>query len=255
MTKKAAKKKQVGKKASKKKTTAKKAGKEVTASVDEKSPKEEKGKEAAAEDSRKEAPASLPVRSSRVVRPDEKERGGGPSRSRPSRRGGRREGGSRVKVDEEELGTKAWKVFQQEIAEEGSNVLTLRRVDELQALTNFDVEKVDDLGDRIEFQICGVASGVTKKLSRRDNRMWALFNVGTKQGSVALNCYADAFEETYADDNWQRLEPYFTADAVYENVGMGANEGQEAIRAFLDGFFGLHPAARALALAPRTQSQ
>ncbi|MCH2387892.1 MAG: DNA polymerase III subunit alpha, partial [Opitutales bacterium] len=64
-----------------------------------------------------------------------------------------------------------------------------------EALTNFDVEKVDDLGDRIEFQICGVASSVTKKLSRRDNRMWALFNVGTKQGSVALNCYADAFEE------------------------------------------------------------
>ena len=25
--------------------------------------------------------------------------------------------------------------------------------------------------------------------------MWTLFNVGTKQGSVALNCYADAFEE------------------------------------------------------------
>ena len=50
-----------------------------------------------------------------------------------------------------------------------------------EALTNFDVEKVDDLGDRIEFQICGVASSVTKKLSRRDNRMWALFNVGTKQ--------------------------------------------------------------------------
>ena len=119
MTKKAAKKKQVGKKASKKKTTAKKAAKEANASVDEKSPKEEKGKEVVAEDSRKEAPASLPVRSSRVVRPDEKERGGGPSRSRPSRRGGRREGGSRVKVDEEELGTKAWKVFQQEIAEEG----------------------------------------------------------------------------------------------------------------------------------------
>ncbi|HCR28715.1 MAG TPA: DNA polymerase III subunit alpha [Opitutae bacterium] len=64
-----------------------------------------------------------------------------------------------------------------------------------EALTNFDIEKVDDLGDRIEFQVCGVASGVTKKLSRRDNRMWALFNMGTKQGSVAMNCYADAFEE------------------------------------------------------------
>lgn len=27
--------------------------------------------------------------------------------------------------------------------------------------------------------------------------------------------YAAAFEETYADDNWARLEQYFTPDAVY----------------------------------------
>ena len=27
--------------------------------------------------------------------------------------------------------------------------------------------------------------------------------------------YADAFEESYADDNWQRLEEFFTTDAVY----------------------------------------
>ena len=27
--------------------------------------------------------------------------------------------------------------------------------------------------------------------------------------------YAAAFEESYADDNWQRLEQYFTEDAVY----------------------------------------
>ena len=30
-----------------------------------------------------------------------------------------------------------------------------------------------------------------------------------------FQAYADAFEETYADENWQRLEPYFTPDAVY----------------------------------------
>jgi hypothetical protein len=27
--------------------------------------------------------------------------------------------------------------------------------------------------------------------------------------------YAAAFEETYTDDNWERLEPYFTEDAIY----------------------------------------
>jgi len=32
--------------------------------------------------------------------------------------------------------------------------------------------------------------------------------------------YAAAFEETFADDDWDRLEPYFTEDAVYA-VGGG----------------------------------
>lgn len=27
--------------------------------------------------------------------------------------------------------------------------------------------------------------------------------------------YASAFEETYADDDWQRIKPFFAADAVY----------------------------------------
>jgi ketosteroid isomerase-like protein len=30
-----------------------------------------------------------------------------------------------------------------------------------------------------------------------------------------FQAYAAAFEETYADDDWQRLEKYFTDDAVY----------------------------------------
>ncbi|MEM9597912.1 MAG: hypothetical protein AAGD06_26850 [Acidobacteriota bacterium] len=32
--------------------------------------------------------------------------------------------------------------------------------------------------------------------------------------------YADAFEATYADDNWQRLEPFFAEDASYVTHGM-----------------------------------
>jgi DNA polymerase-3 subunit alpha len=66
---------------------------------------------------------------------------------------------------------------------------------ETEALTNFDLDKMDELGDRIEFQICGIASGVTTKLSRRDNRPWAFFNLGTLKGSVQMNCYADSYGE------------------------------------------------------------
>jgi hypothetical protein len=39
-----------------------------------------------------------------------------------------------------------------------------------------------------------------------------------------FQAYADAFEESYADDNWQRLEEYFTADAVY-----APGDGTEAV--------------------------
>ena len=39
--------------------------------------------------------------------------------------------------------------------------------------------------------------------------------------------FAAAFEESYADDNWQRLEQYFTEDAVYDD-GMGASAGRAA---------------------------
>jgi hypothetical protein len=31
--------------------------------------------------------------------------------------------------------------------------------------------------------------------------------------------YAAAFEQTFIDDDWNRLEPYFTADAVYAVTG------------------------------------
>lgn len=49
--------------------------------------------------------------------------------------------------------------------------------------------------------------------------------------------YATAFEQTYADDDWQRLEPHFADDAVYEVNGgppMGGRfEGREQVLAQL----------------------
>ncbi len=46
--------------------------------------------------------------------------------------------------------------------------------------------------------------------------------------------YADAFEESYEDDDWSRIEEYFTADAVYEGEPENA-VGREAVLAKLKG--------------------
>ena len=44
--------------------------------------------------------------------------------------------------------------------------------------------------------------------------------------------YADAFEESYVDDDWSRIEPFFTENAVYEGEPQDAR-GREAVLAKL----------------------
>ena len=63
-----------------------------------------------------------------------------------------------------------------------------------EALTTHTEEKILLEGDRIEFRLCGIVSGITKKLSRRDNRPWAFFNLATKRATLAVNMYAEAYE-------------------------------------------------------------
>ncbi len=46
--------------------------------------------------------------------------------------------------------------------------------------------------------------------------------------------YAEAFEQTYVDDDWNRIGPYFTEDAVYEG-GPEVARGREAVLAALKG--------------------
>ena len=51
--------------------------------------------------------------------------------------------------------------------------------------------------------------------------------------------YAEAFEESYQDDDWSRIEPFFTEEAVYEGAPEDAR-GRDAVLAKLkngvDGF-------------------
>ena len=55
--------------------------------------------------------------------------------------------------------------------------------------------------------------------------------------------YASAFEQTFADDDWQRLEPFFAEDATYQVSGLpaacslrGRDQIFRGIKKSLDGF-------------------
>ena len=47
--------------------------------------------------------------------------------------------------------------------------------------------------------------------------------------------YAEAFEETYKDDDWTRIEPFFTEDAVYEAAPEEDARGRAAVLAKFKG--------------------
>jgi DNA polymerase-3 subunit alpha len=40
------------------------------------------------------------------------------------------------------------------------------------------------------------SSTIAKKLSKKDNRPWAFFNLASKQATIPLNMFADAYEPT-----------------------------------------------------------
>ena len=62
-----------------------------------------------------------------------------------------------------------------------------------EAIDTFPVEELLRQADRAEFRLCGIASNLTKKLSKKDNRPWVAFTLATKEASLALNMFADAY--------------------------------------------------------------
>ncbi len=61
------------------------------------------------------------------------------------------------------------------------------------ALDTFPVDQLLAQPDRTEFRLCGIASNLVKKLSKKDNRPWVAFTLATRNASVALNLFADSY--------------------------------------------------------------
>jgi DNA polymerase-3 subunit alpha len=64
-----------------------------------------------------------------------------------------------------------------------------------EAINTYREEDLLNQPDRTDYRICGIISGITRKLSRRDNRPWAFFNLVTRDTTLQINFYADSYAE------------------------------------------------------------
>ena len=63
------------------------------------------------------------------------------------------------------------------------------------AINTVPPDQLMELPDRSEFRLCGIATGITKKLSRRDQRPWAAFTLATRTVSLPMNMFSEAYAD------------------------------------------------------------
>lgn len=52
--------------------------------------------------------------------------------------------------------------------------------------------------DGESFRLCGVVNNLVKRLTKKDNRPWAYFNLSTRKASYQINVFPDAYEQNFA---------------------------------------------------------
>ena len=62
-----------------------------------------------------------------------------------------------------------------------------------EAIDTAPAESLASLPDRGEFRLCGIAGNLVKKYAKKDNRPWVAFTLATRNATIALNMFADAF--------------------------------------------------------------
>jgi len=65
-------------------------------------------------------------------------------------------------------------------------------------LDSFHGDAYRRLPNRATYRLCGVITGVAKKISRRDNRPWAVVSVSTRTDTYSVNVYSDAYDANKA---------------------------------------------------------
>lgn len=63
-----------------------------------------------------------------------------------------------------------------------------------EALTSFTPEEFKNLTDREPVRLCGIITGLQKRISKKNNRQWALFRLATKTASYEVTLFPDSYD-------------------------------------------------------------
>jgi len=68
-----------------------------------------------------------------------------------------------------------------------------------QAINTIGEDEIMHVRDSMPFRLCGVATNIVKRLTKRDNRPWAMFKLATRRKSFDVNVFPDAFDKAGAE--------------------------------------------------------
>jgi len=80
-----------------------------------------------------------------------------------------------------------------------------------EGLDTFSGEEFLHVPDRTEFRLTGVILSMTKKITKKDNRAWAILMVGTREATYQVNLYPEAYARKM-DPFSERLEAWKKAN-------------------------------------------
>jgi DNA polymerase-3 subunit alpha len=80
-----------------------------------------------------------------------------------------------------------------------------------EGLSSFREEEYLDWGDRTPYRLCGVILSTQKKITKKDNRAWAILSIGTRSSTYQVNFYPEAYGKkwsTYQEklDKWKKAK-------------------------------------------------
>ena len=65
----------------------------------------------------------------------------------------------------------------------------------IEALEVVEEESVVKISDRVPFRLCGVVTNIKKRISKKDNRPWAFFNLATREENYLIHLFPGAYEK------------------------------------------------------------
>jgi DNA polymerase III subunit alpha len=86
-----------------------------------------------------------------------------------------------------------------------------------EGIDSFKKEEQLKLEDNIPFRICGILSGLNKRITKKDNRPWAFFQVAGLAQTVQVNMFPDSYENSSLAHNQLQEGMAVVAEGVVRN--------------------------------------